>query len=68
MNKVLIVDDSREITKALIKLLSEAEPYVISANNYIANMNNNNFTPDREHGWYRKFEKNGKKRNFKKAI
>tara|TARA_R100000541_G_scaffold57344_1_gene67397 strand:+ start:419 stop:667 length:249 start_codon:yes stop_codon:yes gene_type:complete len=24
--------------------------------------------PNREYGWYRKFEKNGKKRNFKKAI
>ena len=25
-------------------------------------------TPNREYGWYRKFEKNSKKRNFKKAI
>lgn len=24
--------------------------------------------PSLDHGWYRKFEKNGKKRNFKKAI
>ena len=24
-----------------------------------------NYTPDREHGWYRKFEKNSKNRNFK---
>ena len=25
------------------------------------------YTPDREYGWYRKFEKNGKNRNLKKA-
>jgi len=27
-----------------------------------------NYTPDREYGWYRKFEKSSKKRNFKRKV
>ena len=34
---------------------------------YGIGLNESDYTPDRKYGWYRKFEKNGKNRNLKKA-
>ena len=78
MNKVLIVDDDLATRDIIVRLLEQLGDETI-----IARPQNiweitipesyhepicTNYTPDREYGWYRKFEKNSKKRNFKKAI
>ena len=61
MSRVLVVDDGTQVTRALVKLLAESAPMIIRANSYMDEIKPTNFTPDREYGWYRKFEKNGKK-------
>ena len=70
MDKILIVENySPSITVEMLRCLAaKAEPIIIRAGRYLDETKPTNFTPEREHGWYRKFEKNGKKRNFKKAI
>ena len=69
------------VGRAIAELLKQLEHEVVVARakdfiyelkapieNSLLEVNKTNFTPDREYGWYRKFEKNSKKRNFKKAI
>ncbi len=68
MYKVLVTGGDSQVQQSLERLLSGAETYMINANNYLDSIKTSDFTPDREYGWYRKFEKNNKKRKFKKAI
>ena len=79
MDKILIVDDDDVATRLLIaKILKQlGEEMVVHRPSNIFEITipkgynepiEANFTPGREYGWYRKFEKNSKKRNFKKAI
>ena len=75
MNKILILEDdltTRELVKKILVQLGE-EFEIDRLNNAfeltIPRGYNEaictNYTPDREYGWYRKFEKNRKNRNFK---
>ena len=78
MDKILIVDDDVATRLLIAKMLKKlGEEMVVARPSNIFEITipkdynetiETNFTPDREYGWYRKFEKNGKKRNFKKAI
>ena len=56
LDKVMVVDRPSNVFEIKMdRPVSHYEPILT------------NYTPDRDYGWYRKFEKNGKKRNFKKA-
>lgn len=66
MDKLLIVEDySPSITVAMLaKLVAEAEPIIIRAGRYLNETKSTNFTPDRDHGWYNKFNKTNKRNNY----
>jgi len=78
MNKILIVGDDVATKLLIAKMLKQlGEEMIVDRPSNVFEITipkgyneriETNYTPDREHGWYRKFEKNGKKRNFKKAI
>jgi len=78
MDKILIMDDdvaTRLLISKMLKQLGEemivdrlSNVFEITIPKGYNEAIETNFTPDREYGWYRKFEKKGKKRNFKKAI
>lgn len=78
MNKILIVDDEEATRLLVAKMLKQlGEEMVVSRPSNVFEITmprgynetiETNYTPDREYGWYRQFEKNGKKRNFKKAT
>ena len=72
MTKVLIVDDdvtTRLLISKMLKQLGEQEIIYRPSNIYelkVPESHHNqictNYTPDRDYGWYRKFEKKSKKR------
>lgn len=77
MDKVLIVDDdvaTRMLIANMLKRLGEEVIIARPSNVFEITIPNGYndpigiITPNHEYGWYRKFEKKGKKRNFKKAI
>lgn len=78
MDKILIVDDDVATKLLIAKMLKQlGEEMIFDRPSNIFEITipkgyneiiETNYTPDREYGWYRKFEKKGKKRNFKKAI
>ena len=75
MNKILIADDdlaTRALIKKMLAYLGEEFEISRPSNTFELRIPRGyndaictNYTPDREHGWYRKFEKNSKNRNFK---
>ena len=77
--KILVLGGGNiDMGKAVAALLNHLEHEVIIArpsnvfeltipDSYNETISIRSFTPERDYGWYRKFEKKGKKRNFKKA-
>lgn len=61
--QVLIVDDDFHIRQALKRALTNQELNIIERRS-IHEPKPTNFTPEREHGWYRQFDKNNKRKNF----
>lgn len=61
--QILIVDDDFHVRQALKKALANHELNIIERR-YIHEPKPTNFTPSRECGWYREFEKNNKRKNF----
>ena len=67
-----------ELGKAVAELLKSLEQVLVvdkASNIFEIRIPNHyheeietNYTPNREHGWYRKFEKNSKNRNFKGSM
>ncbi len=64
MYGVLIVDDDTEIQERLKRMLEDSEFVITNKHNSMHEPKPTSFTPDRECGWYRQFEKRAKKRNF----
>lgn len=75
MSRILIIEGdlaTRELVKKMLAYLGEEFEINRPSNTFeltIPRRHNEsictNYTPDREHGWYRKFEKSSKNRNFK---
>ncbi len=71
---LLIAIENEEVKKldvAMGKLRDAVENNTFEIKNFHQSLLENvptNHTPEREHGWYRQFEKKGKNRNYKKAI
>lgn len=61
--EIVICEDDRAISRQLVEHLKEQGVFLITRQNPYE-PKPTNFTPDREHGWYRQFEKNNKRKNF----